>query len=73
MKRKQMILLLVKCSIVGFLISILFGDFMYEMSEIIFYEPIRNLIYILGFVFFLISLWVVVGYLRNADNDSDVK
>lgn len=73
MKRKQMILLLVKCSIAGFLIPILFGDFMYEISEIIFYEPIRNLIYILGFVVFLISLWFVVGYLRNADNDSDVK
>jgi len=71
-KRRQMILLLVNCSIAGFLIQIFFGDFTSEISEIIFYEPIRNIIYILGFVVFLISLWVVVRYLRSEDDDSKV-
>lgn len=64
-EKKQLILIFIISLIAGFPAAY-FGYNI--LSEFEFYQSVRNLFSILGFVVFLIALWYVVRYFRSRLN-----
>lgn len=63
MKKREQILLI---GVIGFLIG-LFGSYNI-LSESEFFKSISSVFIILGFVGFVIALWIIVRYYRSEDN-----